>query len=66
MSDKDYSSRRAILSAGLHVFPDALRRSIGAMKHRLFLIVVGVAIVVSKAGWLYALGWGALKLIQLI
>jgi hypothetical protein len=36
------------------------------VKHRLFLIAVGVTIVVSMAGWLYALGWGALKLIQLI
>jgi hypothetical protein len=40
--------------------------SIGEMKHRLFLIVVGGAIVVSMTGWLYALGWGALKLIRLI
>jgi hypothetical protein len=40
--------------------------SIGEMKHRLFLIIVGGAIVVSMTGWLYALGWGALKLIRLI
>jgi hypothetical protein len=66
MSDKDYSSRRAVRSAGRRVFPNALRRSIGAVKHRLFLIAVGVTIVVSMVGWLYALGWGTLKLIQLI
>jgi hypothetical protein len=66
MSDEDYSNRRAIRLAGLHVFRDALRRSIGEMKHRLFLIVVGGTIVVSMAGWLYTLGWGALKLVQLI
>jgi hypothetical protein len=36
------------------------------MKDRLFLMVVGAAIVVSMTGWLYALGWGALKLILLI
>ena len=36
------------------------------MKDRLFLIVVAGTIVVSMAGWLYALGWGALKLIRLI
>jgi hypothetical protein len=66
MSDEDYSNRRAIRLAGLHVSRDALRWSIGEMKHRLFLIVVGGTIVVSMAGWLYTLGWGALKLVQLI
>jgi uncharacterized protein (DUF697 family) len=36
------------------------------MKHRLFLIVVGGSIVASMTGWLYALGWVALKLIQFV
>jgi hypothetical protein len=42
------------------------RRSIGEMKHRLFLIAVGSSIVASMTGWLYALGWVALKLIQFV
>jgi hypothetical protein len=42
------------------------RRSIGEMKHRLFLIVVGGSIVASMMGWLYALGWVALKLVQFV
>jgi hypothetical protein len=42
------------------------RRSIGEMKHQLFLIVVGSSIVMSMTGWLYALGWVALKLIRFV
>jgi hypothetical protein len=38
----------------------------GRMRDNLFLVAVGAAILVSMTGWLYALGWGALKLIQLI
>jgi hypothetical protein len=33
------------------------------MKHRLFLAVLVIAIVLATLGWLYALGWVALKLI---
>jgi hypothetical protein len=36
------------------------------MKHRLFTMVLVVVIVLAMTGWVYALGWGALKLIQLI
>jgi hypothetical protein len=33
------------------------------MKHRLFLAVLVIAIVLATLGWLYTLGWVALKLI---
>jgi hypothetical protein len=33
------------------------------MKHRLFMAVLVIAIVVAMSGWVYALGWVALKLI---
>ena len=38
----------------------------GRMKDNLFLVAVGAAILVSMTGWLYALGWSAMKLIQFI
>jgi hypothetical protein len=37
--------------------------SSGEMKHRLFMVVLVIAIVLATTGWLYALGWVALKLI---
>jgi len=33
------------------------------MKHRLFMMVLVIAIVLAMTGWVYALGWAALKLI---
>jgi hypothetical protein len=33
------------------------------MKHRLFMAVLVIAIVLAMLGWVYALGWVALKLI---
>jgi hypothetical protein len=36
------------------------------LKHRLFMAVLIIAIVVAMAGWAYALGWVALKLIHYI
>jgi hypothetical protein len=33
------------------------------MKHRLFMAVLVIAIVLAMTGWVYALGWVALKLI---
>jgi hypothetical protein len=33
------------------------------MKHRLFLAVLIIAIVLAMLGWVYALGWVVLKLI---
>jgi len=36
------------------------------MKHRSFIVVLVAAIVLSMTGWIYALGWVALKLLQLI
>jgi hypothetical protein len=33
------------------------------MKHRLFMAVLVIAIVAAMSGWVYALGWVALKLI---
>jgi hypothetical protein len=40
--------------------------SLGEMKHRSFIVVLVAAIVLSMTGWIYALGWVALKLLQLI
>jgi hypothetical protein len=36
------------------------------IKDNLFLVAVGAAILVLMTGWLYALGWSAMKLIQII
>jgi hypothetical protein len=36
------------------------------LKHRLFMVTLVVAIVVAMSGWIYALGWVALKLIQYV
>jgi hypothetical protein len=33
------------------------------MKHRLFMAVMVIAIVLAMSGWVYALGWVALNLI---
>jgi hypothetical protein len=33
------------------------------MKHRLFMGVLAITIVVAMAGWIYALGWVAMKVI---
>jgi hypothetical protein len=33
------------------------------MKHRIFMAVLVIAIVLAMLGWFYALGWVALKLI---
>jgi len=33
------------------------------MKHRLFMAVLVIAIVLAMTGWVYALGWVVLKLI---
>jgi hypothetical protein len=33
------------------------------MKHRLFIAVLVIAIVLAMLGWVYALGWVVLKLI---
>jgi len=35
----------------------------GETKHRLFMLVLVIAIVLAMTGWVYALGWVALKLI---
>jgi hypothetical protein len=35
----------------------------GEMKHRLFMAVLVIAIVLAMTGWVYALGWVVLKLI---
>jgi hypothetical protein len=48
---------------------DQNRRSLASfheIKHILFMLTLAVAIVVAMAGWTYALGWVALKLIQLL
>jgi hypothetical protein len=37
-----------------------------SMKHRLFMVVLVAAIGVAMTGWVYALGWVALKLIQFV
>ena len=37
--------------------------SSGEMKHRLFMVVLVIAIVLAMKGWVYALGWIVLKLI---
>ena len=37
--------------------------TLGDMKHRFFMVVLVIAIVVATTGWVYALGWVALKLI---
>jgi hypothetical protein len=33
------------------------------MKHRLFMVVLVIAIVLAMTGWVYALGWVVLKLV---
>ena len=33
------------------------------IKHGLFMVVLVIAIVLAMTGWVYALGWVALKLI---
>jgi hypothetical protein len=33
------------------------------MKHRFFMVILVIAIVLAMTGWVYALGWLALKLI---
>ena len=38
----------------------------GEMKHRSFLVVLVVTIVLAMTGWVYALGWVGLKLVYLI
>jgi hypothetical protein len=38
--------------------------SAGETMDRLFMAVLVTAIVVAMTGWVYALGWVALKLIQ--
>jgi len=35
----------------------------GKTKHRLFMLVLVIAIVLAMTGWVYALGWVALKFI---
>jgi multisubunit Na+/H+ antiporter MnhC subunit len=40
--------------------------SAGETMDRLFMAVMVTAIVVAMAGWVYALGWVALKLIQFV
>jgi hypothetical protein len=40
--------------------------SAGETMDRLFMAVLVTAIVVAMAGWVYALGWVALKLIQFV
>ena len=37
-----------------------------SMKHRLFMVVLIAAIGLAMAGWVYALGWVALKLIEFV
>jgi hypothetical protein len=37
-----------------------------SMKHRLFMAVLIAAIGLAMTGWVYALGWVALKLIQFV
>jgi len=36
------------------------------MQHGFFMVVLVIAIVLAMTGWLYALGWVALRLILLI
>jgi cytoskeletal protein RodZ len=36
------------------------------MQHRLFMLVLASAIVFAMSGWVYALEWVALKLIQFV
>ncbi len=40
--------------------------TVSEVKHRLFLVVLIIAIVIAMAGWAYALGWVALTLIHYI
>ncbi len=35
----------------------------GKTKHKLFMLVLVIAIVLAMTGWVYALGWIALKFI---
>jgi len=35
----------------------------GKTKHRLFMLVLVIAILLAMTGWVYALGWVALKFI---
>ena len=37
--------------------------TLGEMKHRFFVVILISAIVLAMTGWVYALGWVALKLI---
>jgi hypothetical protein len=40
-----------------------MERTLGEMKHRFFMVILISAIVLAMTGWVYALGWVALKLI---
>jgi hypothetical protein len=40
--------------------------SAGEILHGLFLVVLAIAIFVAMAGWVCALGWVALKLIEFV
>jgi hypothetical protein len=40
--------------------------TLNELKHRLFMVVFVVAIVIAMSAWAYALGWAALKLIQCV
>ena len=42
------------------------RSSFDGVTHGFFMVVLVIAIVVAMAGWIYALGWVALKLIQYV
>jgi hypothetical protein len=43
--------------------PDGTWVTLGEMKHRFFVVILISAIVLAMTGWVYALGWVALKLI---
>ncbi|WP_275944926.1 hypothetical protein [Bradyrhizobium sp. dw_411] len=40
--------------------------SAGEILHGFYLVVLAIAIIVAMAGWVYALGWVALKVIEFI
>jgi hypothetical protein len=42
------------------------RSSFDRLKHGFFMVALVIAIVVAMAGWAYALGWVALKLIRYV
>jgi hypothetical protein len=56
----------AIYTAARSAWSKIAEATVSELKHRLFLVVLIIAIVIAMAGWAYALGWVALTLIHYI